>query len=52
MNIPTIDVSTLPGLSSAQGLFGSMTQASANYDDSVVLIMVYVYDVIPPETVG
>ncbi|MEO1730440.1 MAG: hypothetical protein AAFR64_06845 [Pseudomonadota bacterium] len=52
MNIPTIDVSTVPGLASAQGLFGSITQASASYDDSVVLVMVYVYDVLPPEAVG
>lgn len=51
MNIPKIDVSAVPGLESAQGLFGSIKQASAPYEDGVVDVMVYVYDVLPPETV-
>lgn len=51
MNVPKIDISAVPGLESAQGLFGSLAQTTASYDDGVVVIMVYVYDVMPPETV-
>ncbi|MEL6485758.1 MAG: hypothetical protein AAFQ13_01250 [Pseudomonadota bacterium] len=50
MNTPNIDVASLPGLESAQGLFGSLAQVSKGYGDEVVEIMVYVYDVLPPET--
>ncbi|MEM1197575.1 MAG: hypothetical protein AAGH57_15840 [Pseudomonadota bacterium] len=49
MNIPKIDVSSLPGLEAGQGLFGSLAQNTAAYNDGVVSIMVYVYDVMPPE---
>ena len=49
MNTPIIDIASLPGLETAQGLFGSLAQASAGYGDEVVAIMVYVYDVVPPE---
>lgn len=49
MNTPKIDLAGLPGLESAQGLFGSLAQTTASYDDRVVAIMVYVYDVMPPE---
>ncbi|QIG53340.1 hypothetical protein G6N82_03510 [Altererythrobacter sp. BO-6] len=46
MNIPQIDLNSLPGLDLATGLYGSATQLAANYDDTIVAIMVYVYDVI------
>jgi len=55
MDLPKIDLSSIPGLDTAQGLFGSLTQTTASYDDGVVAIMVYVYDVMPPpppETMG
>lgn len=43
-------LSTLPGLATGQGLFGSLSQnAGPAYGESVVDIMVYIYDVIPPE---
>lgn len=44
MKLPKIDLASLPGLETAQGLFGSATQLSANYEDSVVAVMVYIYD--------
>ncbi|MBV7264679.1 hypothetical protein [Erythrobacter ani] len=44
MNLPKIDLATIPGLETAQGLYGSATQFGAAYEDSVVAIMVYVYD--------
>ncbi len=48
MNFPKIDLSALPGLETAKSLFGSITQAGANYDDRVVMIMVYIHDTAPP----
>ena len=51
MNTPNVDVTTLPGLESSQGLFGSISHSATAYNDGVVAIMVYVYDVLPPETV-
>ncbi|MEM6909075.1 MAG: hypothetical protein AAF494_10385 [Pseudomonadota bacterium] len=52
MDLPKLDLSTLPGLDTAQGLFGSASNASASYDDRIVDIMVYIYDVLPPEILG
>ncbi|MEM6266281.1 MAG: hypothetical protein AAF707_02055 [Pseudomonadota bacterium] len=52
MDLPKLDLSTLPGLDTAQGLFGSANNASASYDDRIVDIMVYIYDVLPPEILG
>ena len=52
MNAPKIDLSAIPGLDTAQGLFGSLSQTTASYDDGVVAVMVYVYDVMPPEVVA
>ena len=51
MNLPKIDLSSLPGLETAQGLFGSVMQAGPSYDDSTVAIMVYLHDIMPPEAV-
>lgn len=51
MNTPSIELASVPGLSGAQGLFGSITQSGGAYNDGVVAIMVYVYDVMPPEAV-
>ena len=52
MNLPKIDLASLPGLESAAGLFGSIKQKAATYDDSVVDIMGYVYDTAPPPPPG
>ncbi len=51
MNTPKIDLTSVPGLETAQGLFGSLGQSTASYDDGVVAVMVFVYDVMPPEAV-
>ena len=51
MNFPKLDLGALPGLDSAQGLFGSIAGgAGATYDDSIVVLMVYIHDTIPPES--
>ncbi len=49
MSEPRIDLSAVQGLDGGQGLFGSLAQGAAAYDDRVVSVMVYVYDAIPPE---
>jgi hypothetical protein len=47
--VPKIDLASIPGLETAQGLFGSVTMMGPNYDDRIVAIMVYVNDVMLPE---
>lgn len=47
MDLPTIDANTLPDLADLTGMFGSVT--GPGHDDSVVVIMVFVYEQIPPE---
>lgn len=47
MNLPKIDLDSLPGLDAVQGLFGSLSNiASASVDDRIVVLMVYLYDLI------
>lgn len=46
--MPKIDLSSIPGLESAQALFGAVKAQAASYDDTIVDIMVYVYDTVPP----
>lgn len=49
MNLPKIDLESLPGLDAVQGLFGSLSDlASATVDDRIVVLMVYVYEMVPP----
>jgi hypothetical protein len=47
MNLPKIDLASLPDLDQLTGLFGSMADLSrVQSDDSIVVLMVLVYDVI------
>jgi hypothetical protein len=50
MNLPKIDVSALPDLDTLTGVFGSISHSIPTLvtDDTVVVIMVYVYDVLLP----
>lgn len=53
MDGPKIELTSLPGLESGQGLFGSLVQRSGPiYNETIVDIMVYLYDVLPPENEG
>lgn len=47
MELPKIDVASLPELSDLTGMFGSIS--GPGHDDSVVVIMVFVYEQLPPE---
>lgn len=51
MNLPKIDLHSLPGLDTVQGLFGSLSDlASASVDDRIVVLMVYIYELVPPSS--
>lgn len=50
MNLPKIDLSSLPGLDTVTGLFGSLVSGGPTVDDRVVVIMVYVYETVATET--
>lgn len=48
MPLPKIDLASLPGLDTVQGLFGSQSGLSAaSVDDRIVVLMVYIYELIP-----
>ncbi|MEO0057697.1 MAG: hypothetical protein RIT17_1160 [Pseudomonadota bacterium] len=52
MNFPQINLDQIPMIEGAQALFGSVLQASGGpIDDRIVEIMVYLYEVMPPEAV-
>lgn len=50
MNLPKIDVSTLPDLDTLTGVFGSLANSAqaAQSDDSIIIAMVFVYEILMP----
>ena len=48
MNLPMIDLSALPDLSTLTGMFGSLAERSPGHDDSIVILATFIYDVNPP----
>lgn len=50
MNLPKIDLSSLPNLDTLTGMFGSLTDAIRGQytDDSLIALMTFVYDTWPP----
>ncbi|MBD3729160.1 MAG: hypothetical protein IE933_05585 [Sphingomonadales bacterium] len=53
MNLPSIDLSSLPDLGSLTGTFGSLSDiATAITDDRIIAIMVYLYETLPPTVPG
>ena len=46
MNLPKIDISALPDLSTITGMFGSLAHAAQvqSSDDTLIIMMVFVYD--------
>ena len=46
MNLPKIDLASLPDLDTMTGLFGSMR--GPGHDDTIIMLAVLVYDVAPP----
>ena len=50
MELPRIDLSSLPGLDTVTGLFGSLSaNGGPTVDDRIVVIMVYLYEIAPTE---
>lgn len=51
MKLPSIDVSALPDLGQLTGTFGSLSDlANASTDDRIVMLMVFIYEAMPPES--
>jgi hypothetical protein len=52
MNLPKIDLSALPDLDTLTGVFGSQINPlqALQSDDTIITMMVYVYDVIMTHT--
>jgi hypothetical protein len=50
MNLPQIDVSSLPDLDTLTGVFGSAIQPAQAliFDDSVIIVMVFLYETMRP----
>lgn len=50
MNLPRIDISSLPDLDVLTGIFGSFKQLDpglAGSNDLIIVLMVYIYETIP-----
>ena len=50
--MPKIDLSSIPGLDTAQALFGSLTSEEGGSPDPIVDIMVFLYETAPPPPPG
>ncbi len=50
--MPKIDLANIPGLETAQGLYGSLQSQGGNSGDIIVDIMVYIYNTDPPQVMG
>lgn len=50
MNLPQIALGSLPDLPTLTGVFGSASVPG--FDDTIIIIMTYIYEVMPPETSG
>lgn len=51
MNLPMIDLASLPDLNTLTGVFGSLLDAAKGQgsDDRVVVLMTFLYDALTPE---
>lgn len=49
MNLPKIDISSLPDLDQLTGLFGSLVDAARvqSSDDTIVILMTFLYELSP-----
>lgn len=45
--MPKIELASIPGLGTAQALFGTAASQGATYSEIIVDIMVYIYDTSP-----
>jgi len=47
MQLPKIDLSSLPDLTTLTGVFGSLP-SRIGPDDSILILMAYIYEILPP----
>ena len=45
--MPKIELANIPGLDTAQALYGAVSATSAQLDDRIVILMVYIYNTDP-----
>ncbi|WP_374282177.1 hypothetical protein [Novosphingobium sp.] len=49
MNLPKIDLSALPNLDTLTGVFGSLAhKIDATSDDTIIIVMAFLYDTLIP----
>ena len=50
MNLPIIELASLPDLGTLTGVFGSLVDSAKvqSSDDTIIAIMTFLYDVFPP----
>lgn len=50
MNLPKLDVSALPDLDTLSGVFGSLLHPvqAASSDDTIIILMTFLYEIMPP----
>ncbi|MGB3379352.1 hypothetical protein [Allopontixanthobacter sediminis] len=50
MKLRSIDLSALPDLGQLTGAFGSLSDlATVSTDDRIIMLMVFLYEAVPPE---
>lgn len=51
MDLPMIDLASLPDLDTLTGVFGSMVNKAraGGSDDTIVILMTFIYELLPPE---
>ena len=52
MNLPKIDLSSLPDLDTLTGVFGSLLHPAqaVSSDDTIVIMMTWIYELLDPST--
>lgn len=53
MKLPKIDLSALPDLDTLTGVFGSLLHPAqaVSSDDRIIILMSFIYEVLPPDAV-
>lgn len=50
MQLPKIDLASLPSLDTVTGMFGSLASGgSPGSDDTVIILMTYLYEILPTD---
>ena len=52
MKIRTLELTDIPGLETARGIYGSATEFGASFQEPVISATAYVFQVVPAELLG